>query len=1324
MKKTLTNIGAWMVLAVLLAGPAWGQNIQKHALTTNTLSAITSPLGLSLLDAEDAEAALGILGITTGAPVDWENAPLVNPSVADLSPTNKFRWTDELDFGWIPVTAYGIERNTGSRIDPGLIQNAIAAAQATGAGLYWPSGEYLMDSVTVSNATRVAMKGDGVTTILKMSPEDFTGAITNTTISAIDLKMIGGTNAVTEANFGTDTGFAQFLGGSGFTNVALGQSYRVAGFADANWNGWHIHATASRDTGVSMLRDEVALVPNMVDGAISISQITWTNDHTAIVYTTAAHGKSPSDSVTLANVSADLNGTYTIASTPTANSFVIPKAFPSIAITYTQPYSMFSFSQTRQIGFYDMKLDGNWPVGRRGRQSGGMILIAEHGTTYPTAHAGLERLDLFDLDFNTSIGAPFVRRTIDSFSLIRMNPAQVNLCRVRARNWGDASAFTFKGPGSLYVDDLYGFCGGPEAEGGWTPNAMTGEGVGNGLLGWMGMAYSLEDRLIGPSVRINNVRAEYCYGVFGGGFNCRDILMNNVTIRGLSKLYNATNKVTTGWNSTDRGLYNGTGFCKIDDGPLVDAWRSGSWMMNNVNMVESGDNVGLAFQYESTNWDRIGHLFVSNCFFDRSPSPMTAVFQHGNFDCVVSITDSVFDYRNWLVGGSSRTMSLFGVHSAYATNTALPTQYITRWQNCSFLADLSNTNVAQINLSASGNENVRMDDCYFSDVYVSLTGPSNHVVLSDCEWQNTQHSRAAINYAASVGNRLILNDCRRLGPYQAQINTGSLFSQLVLNNCTLDIPKGVPTETLSFNGGSMPTYSRYTVLEDSTTPRLWPTTYLVGGQYTVSFIPTNDIVTITVTNLPSDGNTVTVNGIAYTWRTTPSTASTEVKIGADVADSALNLATLWTATNSLPANPFVARSGAVLTIYGGDDQVLTTTQGGSALQITHAYLPRVTRSDTYATADTGKSITDIQAEILFSTSMRTNLNFPLLLGRRDTLVHNAAKIQIPGGANLSGPKLLHLRNVAGVWWVSGDGAGSLSDGDKGSITVSGTGATWTLDDSEVTSAKIANGAIVDDDVNSSAAIAWTKVSKSGAAPTDVGAAAATHASAHRQAGADPLWPNATDYYVETRFVLPSGNATPLDTSGAHANTAIAAGTTSATGSPSGRPIGVNLAASASPNSGRHLMTVATVLLIGGSEYAEFSIIPKRVTDQIAYIGFHDSVDTNSPVDGCYFKLINSTLTGETASNSTRTTTGTSYTLTVDVRYRLKVAVNAAANRVDFYLTTVADGVQVWTDYVTTNLPTGASRTCGHGMTCTSNGGVGGLMECYYMSYGYAKAVLH
>ena len=87
---------------------------------------------------------------------------------------------------------------------------------------------------------------------------------------------------------------------------------------------------------------------------------------------------------------------------------------------------------------------------------------------------------------------------------------------------------------------------------------------------------------------------------------------------------------------------------------------------------------------------------------------------------------------------------------------------------------------------------------------------------------------------------------------------------------------------------------------------------------------------------------------------------------------------------------------------------------------------------------------------------------------------------ITGATGVEGPTgatgVIGVSGATGVGATGATGvAGSVTDGDKGDITVSGSGTVWTIDSGVVTSDKIADNTIVNADVNTSAAIAGTKV---------------------------------------------------------------------------------------------------------------------------------------------------------------------------------------------------------------------------------------------------------
>jgi hypothetical protein len=146
--------------------------------------------------------------------------------------------------------------------------------------------------------------------------------------------------------------------------------------------------------------------------------------------------------------------------------------------------------------------------------------------------------------------------------------------------------------------------------------------------------------------------------------------------------------------------------------------------------------------------------------------------------------------------------------------------------------------------------------------------------------------------------------------------------------------------------------------------------------------------------------------------------------------------------------------------------------------------------------------------------------------------------------------------------------------------------------------------------------------------------------------------------------------------------------------------------STTTNDGYAALSQLDGLLISGGEQTDFIIRPQLLAGATIRMGFLDTDDSTAPLDGCYLEMARVTATdgvlvGKTANNSTRSTTGTSYTLVTNTWYQLRVVVNAAATLVSYFLYDES-GAQLWTDTLATNIPTTAGRETGHGIIATNS----------------------
>jgi len=162
--------------------------------------------------------------------------------------------------------------------------------------------------------------------------------------------------------------------------------------------------------------------------------------------------------------------------------------------------------------------------------------------------------------------------------------------------------------------------------------------------------------------------------------------------------------------------------------------------------------------------------------------------------------------------------------------------------------------------------------------------------------------------------------------------------------------------------------------------------------------------------------------------------------------------------------------------------------------------------------------------------------------------------------------------------------------------------------------------------------------------------------------------------------------------------------------------------STTANSGAYILTDTSAFLLSGNEFFEL-IFQHRVasgTNTTLRFGYLDTTNFSDAVDGAYFEVpANSlALVGKTASNSVRSTTGTSYTLTINTWYRARLILNDNATLVTFYLYD-DNGTLLWSNTLATNIPTAAGRETGAGLVITNAGTTQTLLAYFdWMAAGY------
>jgi hypothetical protein len=147
----------------------------------------------------------------------------------------------------------------------------------------------------------------------------------------------------------------------------------------------------------------------------------------------------------------------------------------------------------------------------------------------------------------------------------------------------------------------------------------------------------------------------------------------------------------------------------------------------------------------------------------------------------------------------------------------------------------------------------------------------------------------------------------------------------------------------------------------------------------------------------------------------------------------------------------------------------------------------------------------------------------------------------------------------------------------------------------------------------------------------------------------------------------------------------------------GLNIPITVRSSATANSGARWYTEnLNMVLAGGSAQKSYVFVTRMifagVTSRRMIAGFNDATTITEPVDGIYFYYDGSTVVGKHSQNSNRSTTGTGYTLVADLEYEFRIETDGSTDITTF--TVFEEGVQVWTDTVSSNEPALVARACG------------------------------
>lgn len=151
------------------------------------------------------------------------------------------------------------------------------------------------------------------------------------------------------------------------------------------------------------------------------------------------------------------------------------------------------------------------------------------------------------------------------------------------------------------------------------------------------------------------------------------------------------------------------------------------------------------------------------------------------------------------------------------------------------------------------------------------------------------------------------------------------------------------------------------------------------------------------------------------------------------------------------------------------------------------------------------------------------------------------------------------------------------------------------------------------------------------------------------------------------------------------------------------PHGVFIRSSTTADGGYRFVTSSASADYFGVQRHRFRAVANwqtSFTGRTVRMGYHDATTVADAVDGAYFEAVAGTVSCKTANNSVRTTSGTTFAMTLNVVYTFDIDVNAAGTEARFRIYAGTSETAVLDVTITTNIPTTSARAFGCGIVAT------------------------